>query len=151
MDGTLRVDFPMAHILAAAPSVAHGIALKRYGSARGRRDLRTESLVSSDESEDSDVGRNDNSDSGCEAGSDAGSMVAQSSSAVQAVKPALPAPPPGMDPLLFISSSKVLSFMAASCEDLIMALFVQSPGPPRRRHHPALVTRRKAQVMLSFS
>jgi hypothetical protein len=76
-------------------------------------------------------------------------MVAQSSNAVQAVKPALPAPPPGMDPLLFISSSKVLSFMAASCEVLTMDVFVQSPGPPRRRHHPALVTRRKAQVMLN--
>ena len=127
--------FPgMAQTLAAAPSVAHGIALKRYSSACGRRDLRTEALVSSDESGDSD----------------AGSMVAQSSSnAVQSVKPALPAPPPGMDPLLFISSSKVLSFMAASCEVLTMALFVQSPGPPRRRHHPALVTRRKAQVMLN--
>ena len=151
MDGTCRVQFPMEHTLAAAPSVAHGIPLKRYGSARGRRDLRTESLVSSDESGDSDVVRHDSRDSGSDAGSDAGSMVAQSSNAVQAVKPALPAPPPGMDPLLFISSSKVLSFMAASCEDLTMDLFVQSPGPPRRRHHPALVTRRKAQVMLNLS
>ena len=133
MAGQSRVEFLQAQTLAAAPSVAHGIALKRYGSACGRRDLRTEALVSSDESGDSD----------------AGSMVAQSSNAVQAVKPALPAPPPGMDPLLFISSSKVLSFMAASCEDLTMDLFVQSPGPPRRRHHPALVTRRKAQVMLN--
>ena len=130
MAGQSRVEFLQAQTLAAAPSVAHGIALKRYSSACGRRDLRTEALVSSDESGDSD----------------AGSMVAQSSNAVQAVKPALPAPPPGMDPLLFISSSKVLSFMAASCEDLTMDLFVQSPGPPRRRHHPALVTRRKAQV-----
>ena len=39
--------------------------------------------------------------------------------------------------------------MAASCEVLTMDVFVQSPGPPRRRHHPALVTRRKAQVMLN--
>ena len=99
MAGQSRVEFLQAQALAAAPSVAHGIAIKRYSSARGRRDLRTEALVSSDESGDSD----------------AGSMVAQFSNAVQAVKPALPAPPPGMDPLLFISSSKVLSFMAASC------------------------------------
>ena len=92
MDGTCRVEFPMAHTLAAAPSVAHGIALKRYSSARGRRDLRTESLVSSDESGDSDVVRHDSRDSGSDVGgSDAGSMVAQSSNAVQAVKPALPA------------------------------------------------------------
>ena len=126
------MEFLQAQTLAAAPSVAHGIALKRYSSACGRRDLRTEALISSDESGDSE----------------AGSMVAQSSSnAVQSVKPALPAPPPGMDPLLFISSSKVLSFMAASCEDVTMDLFVQSPGPPRRRRHPALVTRRKTQVM----
>ena len=147
MDGTCCVQFPMEHTLAAAPSVAHGIPLKRYGSARGRRDLRTESLVSSDESGDSDVVRHDSRDSG----SDAGSMVAQSSNAVQAVKPALPAPPPGMDPLLFISSSKVLLFITASCGNLTMDLFVQSPGPPRRRHHPALVTRRKAQVLLNLS
>ena len=119
MGKTLSIGFPMDETLAAAPST-HVIALKRYRSARGRRDLRTESLVTSDESEDSDVGRNDSCDSGSDAGSDAGSMVAQSSSAVQAVKPVLPAPPPGMDPLLFISSSKVLSFMAASCEDLTM-------------------------------
>jgi len=135
MAGQSRVEFLQAQTLAAAPSVAHGIALKRYSSACGRRDLRTEALVSSDESEDSD----------------AGSMVAQSSNAGQVVKPALPAPPPGMDPLLFISSSKVHSFMAVSFEDLTMDLFVQSPGPPRRRHHPALVTRRKAQVMLNLS
>ena len=82
MAGQSRVEFLQAQALAAAPSVAHGIALKRYSSACGRRDLRTEALVSSDESGDSD----------------AGSMVAQSSNAVQAVKPALPAPPPGMDP-----------------------------------------------------
>ena len=124
MAGQSSVEFLQAHTLAAAPSVAHGIALKRYSSARGRRDLRTESLVSSYESEDSDVGRNDSSDSGSDAGSDAGSMVAQSSNAVQAVKPALPAPPPGMDPLLFISSSKVLLFITASCKDLTMDLFV---------------------------
>ena len=141
----------MAHTLTAAPSVAHGIALKLYSSARGRRDLRTESLVSSDESGDSDMVRHDSRDSGSDAGSDAGSMVAQSSNAVKAVKPALPAPPPGMDPLLFISSSKVLSFITASCGNLTMDSFVQSPGPPRRRHHPALVTRRKAQVMLNLS
>ena len=105
MAGQSRVEFLQAQTLAAAPSVAHGIALKRYSSACGRHDLRTEALVFSDESE---------SDSESE-DSDAGSMVAQSSSAVQAVRPVLPAPPPGMDPLLFISSSKVLSCMAASC------------------------------------
>ena len=32
----------MAQTFASAPSVAHGLALKRYSSARGRRDLRTE-------------------------------------------------------------------------------------------------------------
>ena len=71
MAGQSRVEFLQAQTLAAAPSVAHGIAIKRYGSARGRRDIRTEALVSSDESEDSD----------------AGSMVAQSMSACRAGGP----------------------------------------------------------------
>ena len=56
MAGQSRVEFLQAQTLAAAPSVAHGIALKRYSSACGWRDLRTEALVSSDESEDSDAG-----------------------------------------------------------------------------------------------
>ena len=72
MDGTFRVDFPMAQTLAAA----HDIALKRYSSAGGRRDLRMEALVSSDESEASYVGSNARSDADSDAGSDAGSLVA---------------------------------------------------------------------------
>ncbi len=89
-----------------------------YSSACGRRDLRTEALVSSDESEDSDVGRsNARSEAGImssDEDSDAGSMVAQSSSSVKAKESLKPnGPPPDLDPMHFISSSKVLSYMSA--------------------------------------
>ena len=114
MTGQSRVEFLQAQTLAAAPSVAHGTALKRYSSARGRRDLRTEALVSSDdsESEDSDAGIMVSDED-----SEAGSMVAQSCSSVKAKEPVKPTgPPPDLDPMLFISSSKVLSFVSATCE-----------------------------------
>ena len=77
------------HTLAAAPLVAHGNALKRYSSARGRRDLRTEALVSSDESEDSAAGIMVSDED-----NEVGSMVAQSSSSVKAKEPFhSPSPP----------------------------------------------------------
>ena len=97
MAGQSRVEFLQAQTFAAAPSVAHGTALKRYSSARGRRDLRTEALVSSDESEDSDAGIMV-SDEDIEVGS----MVAQSSSSVKVkepLKPTGPPPRPGPDAL----------------------------------------------------
>ena len=112
MVGQSREEFLQAQTLAAAPSVAHGIALKRYSSACGRRDLRTEALVSSDESEDSDAGIMVSDED-----SEAGSMVAQSSSSVKAKEPVKPTGPPAdLDPMLFISSSKVLSFVSATCK-----------------------------------
>ena len=64
------------------------------------RDVHLESLYSSD----SDA-------------NDAGSMVAQSSSSVKAKEPVKPTGPPAeLDPMLFISSSKVLLFVSATCE-----------------------------------
>ncbi len=82
MAGQSRLDLLTAQILAAVPSVAHGTVLKYYSSARGRRDLHTEALFFSDESEDSYVGSNASSDVGIMVSDDedsmAGSMVAQS-------------------------------------------------------------------------
>ena len=94
MEGQSRVEFLQAQTLAAAPSVAHGTALKRYSSARGRRDLRTEALVSSDESEHSDAGIMVSDED-----SEAGSIVARSSSSVKAKEPLLVPPRPGPDAL----------------------------------------------------
>ena len=96
--------------MAATPTLAHGIALKRYNPARGRLDLHIEALLSSNESDDNDVGSNASSDTR----SDAGSMVAQFSSAVQARESLKPTGPrPELDPMLLILSSQVLSFMSA--------------------------------------
>ena len=104
MAGQSRVEFLQAQTFAAAPSVSHGTALKRYSSARGRRDLRTEALVSSDESDDSDAG--------IMVSDEDSEVVVQSSCSVKAQEPVKPAGPPAdLDPMLFISSSKVLSFV----------------------------------------
>ena len=93
MAGQSRIEFLQAQTLAAASSVAHGIALKRYSSACGRRDLRTEALVSSDESEDSDAGIMVSDED-----SEAGSMLTQSSSSVKAKEPLKPSAPPRPGP-----------------------------------------------------
>ena len=110
MVGQFCLDLLTAQTLAAAPSVAHGTAPKRYSSARGRRDLRKEALVSSDESEDSDAGIMV-SDEDIEVGS----MVAQSSSSAKAnesLKPTGP-PRPGPDALHIViqGTSIHVSFM----------------------------------------
>ena len=108
MAGQYSLDLLTAQTLA----VAHGTALKRYSSARCRRDLCTEALVSSDESEDSDAGIMVSDED-----SEAGSMVAQPSSSVKAKEPVKPTGPPAeLNLILLISSSKVLSFVSTKCE-----------------------------------
>ena len=53
---------------------------------------------------------------------------------------------PVLDERLCISSSKVLPVLSASHAVPPDLAVVQSPGPPRRRHHPALVTRQPSKV-----
>ena len=63
--------------------------------------------------------------------------------ATAAPRPAKVSPPiklPVLDERLRISSSKVLPVLFALHVVPPDLAVVQSPGPPRRRHHPALVT-----------
>ena len=62
------------------------------------------------------------------------------------VSPPIKLPVPVLDERLRISSSKVLSVVSALHDVPPDLAAVQSPGPPRRRHHPALVTRQPSKV-----
>ena len=69
--------------------------------------------------------------------------------ATAAPLPAKVSPPiklPVLDERLRISSSKVLPVLSALHDVPPDLAAVQSPGPPRRRHHPALVTRQPSKV-----
>ena len=69
--------------------------------------------------------------------------------ATAAPRPAKVSPPiksPVLDERLRISSSKVLPILSAFHDVPPDLAAVQSPGPPRRRHHPALVTRQPSKV-----
>ena len=69
--------------------------------------------------------------------------------ATAAPRPAKVSPPiklPVLDERLRISSSKVLPVLSALHDVPPDLAAVQSPGPPRRRHHPALVTRQPSKV-----
>ncbi len=69
------------------------------------------------------------------------------STVTAAPRPAKVSPPnkfPVLDERLRISSSKVRP-LVSSLHDVQLD---QSPGPPRRRHHPALVTRPQSKVRL---
>ena len=71
-----------------------------------------------------------------------------------APRPAKVSPPnkfPVLDERLRISSSKVLPLVSASHDVPLDRPVAQSPGPPRRRHHPALVTRPPSKVRLHHS
>ena len=64
--------------------------------------------------------------------------------ATAAPRPAKVSPPiklPVLGERLCVSSSKVLPFLSALHDVPPDLAAVQSPGPPRHRHHPALVTR----------
>ena len=71
-----------------------------------------------------------------------------------APRPAKVSPPikyPVLDERLRISSSKVRPLVSASPDVPRDRPVAQSPGPPRRRHHPALVTRPQSKVRLHHS
>ena len=71
-----------------------------------------------------------------------------------APRPAKVSPPnkfPVLDERLRISSSKVRPLVSASHDVPLDRPVAQSPGPPRRRHHPALVTRPQSKVRLHHS
>ena len=68
--------------------------------------------------------------------------------ATAAPRPAQVSPPiklPVLDERLRISSSKVLPILSALHDVPPDLAAVQSPCPPRRRHHPALVTRQPSK------
>ena len=70
--------------------------------------------------------------------------------AAEAPPPAKVSPPnklPNIDSRLCISCSKVRPVLSALHDVAIDLSAVQSPGPPRRRHHPALVTRLPSKVL----
>ena len=74
--------------------------------------------------------------------------------ATAAPRPAKVSPPnkfPVLDERLRISSSKVRPLVSASHDVPLDRPVAQSPGPPRRRHHPALVTRPPSKVRLHHS
>ena len=74
--------------------------------------------------------------------------------ATAAPRPAKVSPPtkfPVLDERLRISSSKVRPLVSASHDVPLDRPVAQSPGPPRRRHHPALVTRPQSKVRLHHS
>ena len=63
--------------------------------------------------------------------------------------PAKVSPPvkfPVLNERLRISSSKVWPVVSALHDVLIDLAVAQCPGPPRRRHHPAIVTRQPSKV-----
>ena len=62
------------------------------------------------------------------------------------VSPPIKLPVPVLDKRLSISSSKVLPILSALHAVLPDLAAVQLPGPPRHRHHPALVTRQPSKV-----
>ena len=64
------------------------------------------------------------------------------------VSPPVKFPVPVLDERLRISSSKVRPLVSASHDVPLDRPVAQSPGPPRRRHHPALVTRPPSKVRL---
>ena len=69
--------------------------------------------------------------------------------ATAAQRPAKVSPPiklPVLDERLRNSSSKVLPVLSALHDVPPDFAAVQSPGPPRRRYHPALVTRQPSKV-----
>ena len=69
--------------------------------------------------------------------------------ATAAPRPAKISPPiklPVLDERLRINSSKVLPVLSSLHDVLPDLAAVQSPGPPRRRHHPALVTWQPSKV-----
>ena len=69
--------------------------------------------------------------------------------ATAAPRPAKVSPPvklPVLDERLRISSSKVLPLLSVLHDVPPDLAVVQSTGPPRRRHHPALVTRQPSKV-----
>ena len=71
-----------------------------------------------------------------------------------APRPAKVSPPnkfPVLDERLRISSSKVRPLVSASHDVPLDRPVAQSPGPPRRRHHPALVTRQPSKVRVHHS
>ena len=69
--------------------------------------------------------------------------------ATAAPRPAKVSPPnkfPVLDERLRISTSKVRPVVSALHDVPIDLAVAQSPGPPRRRHHQALVTRQLSKV-----
>ena len=71
-----------------------------------------------------------------------------------APRPAKVSPPnkfPVLDERLRISSSKVRPLVSASHDVPLDRPVAQSPGPPRRRHQPALETRQPSKVRLLHS
>ena len=69
--------------------------------------------------------------------------------ATAAARPAKVSPPvklPVLDERLRISSSKVRPVVSVLYDVPLDLAMAQSPGPPRRRHHPALVTRQPSKV-----
>ena len=132
----MGVPIPSGVPLPAAPSVQHGKALKHHKPAQFRRDLRKEALLtSSDSGEDCTGGSGEECAAGA-AGASSKKLVDQHISE--------------LDPRLRISTSKVRYIPLPTW--VIPTLFVmQSPGPPRHRHHPAWVTRRKSQVTCILS
>ena len=80
--------------------------------------------------------------------------IARVSPATAAPPPAKVSPPiklPVLDERLRISSSKLRPVLSALHDVPIDLAVAQSPGPPRRRHHPALVTRQPSKVAPSLS
>ena len=74
--------------------------------------------------------------------------------ATAAPRPAKVSPPnklPVLDERLCISTSKVRPVVSALHDVPIDLAVAQSPGPPRRRHHPALVTWQPSKVRLLYS
>ena len=70
--------------------------------------------------------------------------------ATAAPRPAKVSPPiklPVLDERLRISSSKVLPVLSALHDMPPDLAVVQSPGPPRRRHHPTLVTLQPSKML----